>query len=159
MKLRVALLLGFWLAAGAAHAGMFDDEEARKAVAALRVQVEANQKTAEERLARIETVLQDRSIDLARQIDELKQDLARMRGQIEVQAHLIETLDRRQKDLYVDLDARLRKLESTLAQLPVVDRQRVEATRQAIADGSYRVDPARVAEKLLAFESALTGNE
>ena len=113
MKLRVALLLGFWLAAGAASAGMFDDEEARKAVAALRVQVEANQKTAEERLARIETVLQDRSIDLARQIDELKQDLARMRGQIEVQAHLIETLDRRQKDLYVDLDARLRKLEAS----------------------------------------------
>lgn len=58
-----------------------------------------------------------------------------------------------------DTAARLRKLESTLAQLPVVDRQRVEATRQAIADGSYRVDPARVAEKLLAFESALTGNE
>ena len=58
-----------------------------------------------------------------------------------------------------DTAARLRKLESTLAQLPVVDRQRVEAPRQAIADGSYRVDPARVAEKLLAFESALTGNE
>src|SRR3990167_9367427 len=113
MKLRVALLLGFWLAAGAASAGMFDDEEARKAVAALRVQVEANQKTAEERLARIETVLQDRSIDLARQIDELKQDLARMRGQIEVQAPLIEPLDGRQKDLYVARDARLRKLEAS----------------------------------------------
>lgn len=58
-----------------------------------------------------------------------------------------------------DTAARLRKLESTLAQLPVVDSQRVEATRQAIADGSYRVDPARVAEKLLAFENALTGNK
>src|SRR3989304_8547033 len=90
MMLRVALLLGLCLAAGAASAGMFDDEEARKAVAALRVQVEANQKAAEERLARIETMLQDRSIELARQIDELKQDLARMRGQIEVQGHLIE---------------------------------------------------------------------
>lgn len=113
MKPRVALLLGLCLAAGAARAGMFDDEEARKAIANLRAQAEASQKTAEERMARIETLVQDRSIDLARQIEELKQDLARMRGQIEVQAHQLETLDRRQKDLYVDLDARLRKLEAS----------------------------------------------
>ena len=113
MKLRIALLFGLCLAAGAARAGMFDDEEARKAIANLRAQVEASQKTADERMARIETLVQDRSIDLARQIEELKQDLARMRGQIEVQAHQIETLDRRQKDLYVDLDARLRKLEAS----------------------------------------------
>lgn len=113
MKLRAALLLGLCLVAGAARAGMFDDEEARKAIVALRAQVEANQKAAEERLAKVETLVQDRSIDLARQIDEMKQDLARMRGQIEVQAHQIETLDRRQKDLYTDLDARLRKLEAS----------------------------------------------
>jgi tol-pal system protein YbgF len=112
MRLRAALLLGLCLAAGPARAGMFDDEEARKAINALRVQVEANQKAAEERLAKIEAQAQDRSIDLARQIDELKQELARMRGQLEVQAHQIENLDRRQKDLYVDLDARLRKLEA-----------------------------------------------
>ena len=113
MKLRAALLLGLCLAAGTARAGMFDDEEARNAIANLRVQVEANQKAAEERLARLETQAQDRAIDIARQIDELKQDLARLRGQIEVQGHQIETLDRRQKDLYVDLDARLRKLEAS----------------------------------------------
>ena len=117
MKLHAALLLGLCLVTGAARAGLFDDEEARKDLAALRVQVGANQKAAEERLARIETLVQDRAIELAKLIDELKQDLARMRGQIEVQANKIETLDRRQKDLYVDLDARLRKLEaSTQAQ-------------------------------------------
>src|SRR3989304_3861064 len=115
MMLRVALLLGLCLAAGAARAGLFDDEEARKAVAALRVQVETNQKAAEERLARIETglarieiLVQDRSIDLARQIDELKQDLARMRGQIEVQANQVETLDRRQEGLTVEEGVRRR---------------------------------------------------
>jgi len=113
MKSRAALLLGLCLVAGAARAGLFDDEDARKDIAALRVQVGANQKAAEERLARIETLLQDRSIELAKLIDELKQDLARMRGQIEVQSNQIETLDRRQKDLYVDLDARLRKLEAS----------------------------------------------
>ncbi|MFH1044643.1 MAG: tol-pal system protein YbgF [Pseudomonadota bacterium] len=121
MKLHAALLLlGLCLVTGAARAGVFDDEQARKDIAALRAQVGASQKAAEERLARIETLVarietlvQDRSIDLAKQIDELKQDLARLRGQIEVQANRIETLDRRQKDLYVDLDARLRKLEAS----------------------------------------------
>ena len=113
MKLHAALLLGLCLVTGAARAGLFDDDEARKDLAALRAQVGANQKAVEERLARIETLVQDRAIELAKLIDELKQDLARMRGQIEVQANQIETLDRRQKDLYVDLDARLRKLEAS----------------------------------------------
>ena len=117
MKRHAALLLGLCLVTGAARAGLFDDEEARKEIAALRAQIGANQKAAEERLARIETLLQDRSIELNKLIEELKQDLARMRGQIEVQTNRIDTLDRRQKDLYVDLDARLRKLEPS-AQAP-----------------------------------------
>src|SRR5476649_1273417 len=112
MKLRAALLLGLCLAAGTVRAGLFD-EDARREVAALKAQVEANQRTVEERLAKIETLVQDRSIELSKLIDELKQDLARMRGQVEVLVNQIETLDRRQKDLYVDLDARLRKLEAS----------------------------------------------
>jgi tol-pal system protein YbgF len=132
MKLRAALLLGLCLAAGAARAGMFDDEEARKAIADMRVQVESNQKAAEERLAKIEAQAQDRSIDLARQIDELKQDLARMRGQLEVQAHQLETLDRRQKDLYTDLDARLRKLE---ASAQAQEKQAASAAADPVAEG------------------------
>ena len=66
MKLHAALLLGLCLATGAARAGLFDDEVARKDLAALRAQVGANQKAAEDRLARIETMLQDRSIELDR---------------------------------------------------------------------------------------------
>lgn len=158
MKLRAALLLGLCLAAGAARAGMFDDDEARRAVAALRVQVEANQKAAEERLAKIETLLQDRSIDLAKQIDELKQDLARMRGEIEVQAHQIDTLDRRQKDLYVDLDSRLRKLETSAKQQeqkaasapdPVAEGKAYEAALNQFKLGNYQASIA-------AFQSFLT---
>ena len=61
MKLRAALLLALCLAAGAARAGVFDDDEARKAVADLRVQVEANQKAAEDRLSKIEGQAQDRA--------------------------------------------------------------------------------------------------
>ena len=57
MKLHAALLLGLCLATGTARAGLFDDDEARKDLAALRAQVGATQKAAEERLSRIETLL------------------------------------------------------------------------------------------------------
>jgi tol-pal system protein YbgF len=111
-----ALLVGACaLFAPIAQAGLFDDEEARKSIVELRDKAEANRKAAEERMTKIEALVQDRAIDLAKLIDELKQEMARLRGQLEVMTNQIETLDRRQKDLYVDLDARLRKIETGLA--------------------------------------------
>ena len=56
-------------------------------------------------------------MDLAQLIESLKQDMARLRGQIEVLVNQAENLERRQKDLYVDLDTRLRKLEQAQTQL------------------------------------------
>lgn len=161
MKPRAALLLaGLCLVAGSARAGMFDDDEARKAIATLRVQVETNQKVAEERLARIETMLQDRSIEQAKLIDELKQELARLRGQIEVQSHQIETLDRRQKDLYVDLDARLRKLEASAhaqekqaagAPDPMAEGKAYEAALNQFKLGNYQASVAAFQSFLAAY--------
>jgi negative regulator of flagellin synthesis FlgM len=49
----------------------------------------------------------------------------------------------------------LGKLENTVANLPVVDTQRVEQLKQAIENGSYEVDPAKVADKLMQFEHIL----
>ena len=160
MKLRAALLLALCLAAGAARAGVFDDDEARKAVADLRVQVEANQKAAEDRLSKIEGQAQDRAIDISRQIDELKQELARMRGDIEVQGHQIDTLDRRQKDLYTDLDARLRKLEAgaqaqeqqaASAPDPVAEGKAYEAALNQFKLGNYQASVAAFQGFLAAY--------
>src|SRR5512141_2038745 len=157
MKLRAVLLLGLCLAAGAARAGMFDDDEARKAIANLRVEVEANQKAAEERLAKIESLAQDRSIDITKQIEDLKQELARMRGDLEVQGHQIETLDRRQKDLYVDLDTRLRKLESGTktpekqAVDPVAEGKAYEAALNQFKLGNYQASIAAFQSFLAAY--------
>ncbi len=58
-----------------------------------------------------------------------------------------------------DTAARLRELENTLSSLPVVDAQRLEAIQKAVENGSYEVDAKRVAEKMLAFEAALTASE
>jgi negative regulator of flagellin synthesis FlgM len=54
-----------------------------------------------------------------------------------------------------DAAARLQRLEAALANHPVVDKQRVADIRQALADGSYRTNPERVADKLLALERDL----
>jgi len=109
-----------WLATmGSGHAALFDDNEARRQIVNLRIQVEASQKAVNERLAGIEAAVQDRRalVDLASQLDALRQDIARLRGQNESLLNQSENLERRQKDLYVDLDTRLRKIEQAQVQL------------------------------------------
>lgn len=56
-----------------------------------------------------------------------------------------------------DTAQRLRALEKSVASLPVVDSQRVDAVKKALADGTYQVKPERVADKLVGFENALSG--
>jgi negative regulator of flagellin synthesis FlgM len=55
-----------------------------------------------------------------------------------------------------DTASMLKKMETTLSTLPVVDQQRVESVRQSILNGSFNVNPDRIAEKMLNFETMLT---
>ena len=121
---RGGFLLGALLLPLFAHAALFDDEEARRQIIRLRSQVEASQKAIDERLAAIDAKLgqmdssgQNRAVDLSQLLESLRQDMAKLRGQIEVLANQAENTERRQKDLYVDLDTRLRKLEQVQSQL------------------------------------------
>jgi len=106
-------LAGALAASQALAQGLFDDNEARRRIDALRQQVDVNQRAAEERLAKIESAASSRDaiLDLSNQIESLKSEIARMRGQLEVLANQAENADKRQKDLYLDIDTRLRKLE------------------------------------------------
>ncbi|MBI3560105.1 MAG: flagellar biosynthesis anti-sigma factor FlgM [Gammaproteobacteria bacterium] len=52
-----------------------------------------------------------------------------------------------------DMAARLKSLEQKLAEQPDVDQARVDKVRTAMAKGEYRVDPERVADKMMNFES------
>jgi len=54
-----------------------------------------------------------------------------------------------------DVGMRLAEVGRVLESAPVVDVQRVNEVKQAVSEGRYQVDPARVADKLLAFENAL----
>ena len=113
-----AVALGLAAAAPAFAQGLFDDAEARRRIDTLRQQVDANQRIIDERLGKIESAATDRGaiLELASQLEALRTDIARMRGQLEVLANQAESADKRQKDLYLDIDTRLRKLEQTREQ-------------------------------------------
>lgn len=49
----------------------------------------------------------------------------------------------------------LRQLEADIAGQPVVNRERVEAVRQAINEGRFEVDAQRIADRLISLERAL----
>lgn len=106
-------------------AGLFSDDEAHRKITALEQQVQA----LDARLAAAENLARTQSqgmMDLVSQLDALKSELSRLQGQNEVYAHDIQTTQKRQRDLYVDLDGRLRKLESVArepAAAPVADPQ------------------------------------
>lgn len=51
----------------------------------------------------------------------------------------------------------LRELETQLGTQPVVDSQRVAAVRSAVENGTFAVNPERIADKLISLEQALTG--
>jgi len=54
---------------------------------------------------------------------------------------------------------RMGRLGVAVDDTPVVDVQRVEKARQAILDGTYQVDPVRIAEKLMEFDNLLSGGK
>ena len=54
-----------------------------------------------------------------------------------------------------DLAARLQRLTDSVAQLPEVDKARVAELKGAIESGDYRIDDAKIADKLTAFETQL----
>ncbi len=53
-----------------------------------------------------------------------------------------------------DTAARMRSLENTVASMPVVYSQRVAEIKQAIVEGTYEINPERIAEKMLDMEQA-----
>ena len=85
-----------------ACAGLFDDDEARRQVKDLSIQTNE----------RVE-VLSKAQIELANQIQMLREENAALRGEIETLTYELDATKKRQQDFYVDLDGRLRKFEGT----------------------------------------------
>jgi tol-pal system protein YbgF len=120
----VIIMLGFFTLT--AHAALFDDKEARKRITEIDAREIAHhdkQQAAiaamEKRIAAIEAILQGGGLtEMQNQIDALKQEVAQLKGDLEVVTHNLETAQQRQKDLYTDTDTRLRKIESSTTETP-----------------------------------------
>jgi tol-pal system protein YbgF len=116
-RVRIAAVLLAALAS-VAHAGIFDDEEARRAILDLRQRVDAARQESAKRVAdeaqraTEETAQLRRSLlELQNQIETLRSDLARMQGQNEQLTRDVAELQRQQKDMLQGVDDRLRKFE------------------------------------------------
>lgn len=107
------LALAFMFGAAPSMAGLFSDDEAHRKIAVQQQHLDEMQKSVDARLTSIENTIKSQGlVDLLNQLEALRAEVAKLRGQIEVQTYEIETTQKRQKDLYVDLDTRLRKFEA-----------------------------------------------
>lgn len=101
------------LAASPARAGLFDDDEARRRIEMLREELAMQGKDNEARIVRLEEHIRNIGVvELVRQLEQINTEIARLRGQLEVLANENQQIQKRQRDFYLDLDSRLKRLES-----------------------------------------------
>jgi tol-pal system protein YbgF len=118
-----------------ASAGVFDDDEARRAILDLRAKVTALTKDLETRL----DTKADKSstLDLINQHEQTMQEIAKLRGQVEVLQNEIEVASKRQKDFYADLDKRIRALEPRQVEIDGKTAE-VDQSEQAAYDAAMQ---------------------
>ena len=131
--------------AAPARAGLFDDDEARRAILDLRKQLEQSNEQARARQ-------NEQMTQMSAQIDQLKRSLlelngnietqradnAKMRGQMEELTRVVAELQRKQTDLQQGVDERIRK---------------VEPQKVTVDDREFSVDP----DEKRTYDEALAG--
>lgn len=125
-----------------AAAGLFDDKEARQQIVELREKIGQNTQALQQlqgslgnasgRIDKLEPALRTQ-LDLANQIENLRADIAKLRGQLEVLSNEVDVTQKRQKDFYVDLDNRLRKLEARAAEAAAKPAEELPPKPDAVA--------------------------
>jgi tol-pal system protein YbgF len=108
------LCVGAALFAPAAHAGLFDDDEARRAILDIRTKIDQNaerQRTGQQQLSDQIDQLKRSLLDLNNQLEQMRGDNAKLQGQNEQLARDLSEVQRKQKDIQSGVDDRLRKFE------------------------------------------------
>lgn len=127
-----------------AHA-LFEDDEARRAILELRKEVrERDDQRNKEAGQKIETVSRAQ-LDVNTQLDNLRQEVSRLRGQIEVLTRDLSDVQRRQKDTYAEIDTRVKKVEPQAvtidgkeALVENAEKQNYEAAVEMFRNGQYK---------------------
>ena len=123
-----------------ARAGVFDDEAARSQIKDLTIQT----------TQRLDT-LSKAQFDLVNQIQALREENAKLSGQVETLNYELESAKKRQQDFYIDLDGRLRKFETPAT--PASEASTTDAPPPAADTGKKTAsDPAAETRE---YEAAL----
>lgn len=128
----------------------------------------------DQRLQRLERVLSNQSLlELAQQLQTVQEETRALRGELEELQHGADNTRRQQRDLYADLDNRLKAMEggaiaplatdgAPVAALPVPtgsDRANYQAAFDLLKNGQYEKATASFQQFLVTFpDSALADN-
>ena len=153
----VLALATLWVSVSA-HAALFEDEEARRAIIDLRARVSANQ-TALGKLAQ-ESATGSSLLELSNQNESLRRELAQMRGKNEELARAVTTMGERLDKAVADLNTRLIKLEPSTVMVDGVEvvaepheRKVYDAAIAALRGGDYSKAQAGLQSFLAAYPS------
>jgi tol-pal system protein YbgF len=138
------------------RAGLFDDDEARRRIEMLRKELAQQGNDNEARIAKLEELIRNIGVvELVRQLENTNAEIARLRGQIEVLANENQQLQKRQRDFYLDLDSRMKRLEgapaTTGATPPVTDVPATATTAAAVPRVPTKEEQAR---EMKAYDAA-----
>ncbi len=124
MMWRTAAWATLLLASAGAQAGLFDDEEARKAIVDLRARITSMEDQGKGRAAELAVAsaqntqmsaqldaLRRSLLDLNNQLESIRGEMAKLRGNDEQALREIAELQRRQRDVGQAIEERLRKIE------------------------------------------------
>ncbi|PPD12867.1 YbgF trimerization domain-containing protein [Methylophilus sp.] len=130
LRLSVTLIALGLAVTTASHAALFDDTEARKRILELEnkqtsdhdaqqkaiTDLTRTQQSLDKRVQSLEALINGKGLlDMQNQLEQIRQDVAQLKGDLEVVTHQLEDMRTKQNAAYTDLDTRVRNLE-TLAQ-------------------------------------------
>ena len=154
-----AFLAAFSYAPLQAHAGLFEDDEARRAVLDVRTKLESLQRDLNVRLD--SKADKSGTLDMVNQNEQLRLDVAKLRGQVELLTNELANAQQRQRDFYVDLDSRLRKLEPQKvtvdgkeADVDPSEQKTYDAAQAMYKSGDYKNAGAGFSDFLRRFPSS-----
>ena len=126
--------------------------------APLPLAAQAPQQSLEQRVQVLERRVRALS-DLVLRMDRLQQEVQQLRGEIEVQNHTIETMKKRQRDLYLDIDRRLSQMPAPGGTAPEAPPAAAPDRPQPAPVVSPGVGPAAPASPTVQSPTAAPGEE
>lgn len=149
---------------------IFSDDEARRAILDLRTRLEVSNSRMDALNSRIDDLqkqLQNSAqgqLQLLNENERLRADLARLRGQLEETGRLATTGKTQQKDLYTDLDQRLKQIEPVTVESNGVtfrvsgpEKAQFEELQESLRSGNFKKSSSLADRFMVRFPASQLG--